>query len=409
MENMLIIFALRNQTFNPFASKLCGLEDSIAGGSPNQSNRVNTSGGVSSGEALIAGGAVAGSLIAGGAQKDAAQTAADANLTAVQQTNAMNMQNYREQRDYDYRKWKELLSYNDPAAQKQRYTNAGINPYLALSNIDSGNVSSYAGGQTPPTLQAPQLDVASYADSMSAPLRGLVQGFQQGANYLQTMQQVHSASLENAKKVATMVDEVNSIHYDSEAKRMTNYLFNATLEDNIQIVKQQRAQMYLKTGTDSLLQVGSKFDLGMKIFNFENELPLEYRALELGLAQTCAEIAYRRSQTQLTYRQMKDLVEGRAQGWASLSVDWYNAHTQRYTARNNAWNQNQATYRENFKFNNAKKLFVKQINLGVQQLEDDARLKHFQTNYRLSTLGQFMYGANDAISTITPFKGSFGF
>ena len=148
MENILITFALRNQAFNPFACKLCGLEDSIAGGSP------NTSGGVSSGEALIAGGAVAGSLIAGDAQMDAAQTAADANLQAVQQNNAMMMQNYREQRDYDYKKWKELLSYNDPASQRQRYQNAGINPYLALSNIDSGNVSSYAGGQTPPTLQA---------------------------------------------------------------------------------------------------------------------------------------------------------------------------------------------------------------------------------------------------------------
>lgn len=409
MENILITFALRNQTFNPFACKLCGLEDSIAGGSPNQTNKVNTYGGVSSGEALIAGGAVAGSLIAGSATKDAAQTAADANLSAVQQTNAMNLQNYREQRDYDYRKWKELLSYNDPAAQKQRYTNAGINPYLALSNIDSGNVSSYAGGQTPPTLQAPQLDVASYADSMSAPLRGLVQGFQQGANYLQTMQQVHSASLENAKKVATMVDEVNSIHYDSEAKRMTNYLFNATLEDNIQIVKQQRAQMYLKTGTDALMQVGSEYDLGMKRFRFENELPLEYRALELGLAQTCAEISYRHSQTRLTLQQMESLIQERAQGWARLSLDWYNAHTQRYTASNNAWNQNQATYRENFKFNQTKNLFVKQIKLGVQQLEDDTRLKHFQTNYRLTPGGRAMYGINDAISSFSPFKGAFGF
>ena len=210
MENILITFALRNPTFNPFACKLCGLEDSISGGSPYQSDKPDNSGSVSTGEALIAGAGVAGSMISGSAQKDAAQTAANANIEAVQQTNAMNMQNYREQRDYDYRKWKELLSYNDPASQKQRYMNAGINPYLALSNIDSGNVSSYAGGQTAPTLQAPQVDVASYADSMSAPLRGLVQGFQNGANYLQTMQQVHSASLDNAKKVATMVDEVNS-------------------------------------------------------------------------------------------------------------------------------------------------------------------------------------------------------
>ena len=409
MENILITYALRNRSFNPFALKKCGLEDSISGGSPYQSDKSANSGGVSSGEALIAGGAVAGSLIAGNAQKDAAQTAADSNLSAVQQTNAMNMQNFREQRDYDYRKWKELLSYHDPSSQITRYKKAGINPYLALSNIDSGNVSSYAGGQTPPTLQAPQLDVASYADSMSAPLRGLVQGFQNGANYLQTMQQVHSASLDNAKKVATMVDEVNSIHYDSEAKKMTNQLFNATLEDNIQIIKQQRAQMYLKTSSDALLQVGSEYDLGMKRFQFENTMPLEYRALEAGLAQTCAEISYRHAQTQLTFQQMESLIQERAQGWARLSLDWYNAHTQRYTAQNNAWNQNQATYRENFKFNQTKNLFVKQIKLGVQQLQDDTRLKHFQTNYRLSFGGRFAYGLNDAISSVSPFKGSLGF
>ena len=68
--------------------------------------------------------------------------------------NSTNVQLAREQREWDYKMWKENNEYNTPQNQMKRLRDAGLNPGLAMSNglIGNGLSSQTAGGQTAPTV-----------------------------------------------------------------------------------------------------------------------------------------------------------------------------------------------------------------------------------------------------------------
>lgn len=66
--------------------------------------------------------------------------------------NSQNVKLAREQREWDYKMWKENNEYNSPLNQMNRLRSAGLNPGLAMSNglIGNGLSSQSAGGQTAP-------------------------------------------------------------------------------------------------------------------------------------------------------------------------------------------------------------------------------------------------------------------
>lgn len=66
-------------------------------------------------------------------------------------TNSKNVQLAREQREWDYKMWKENNEYNTPANQVKRLRDAGLNPGISMMNgvMDSGLSSQSPGGQSP--------------------------------------------------------------------------------------------------------------------------------------------------------------------------------------------------------------------------------------------------------------------
>lgn len=77
---------------------------------------------------------------------------------------ALMEQQYQNQIDF----WHMNNEYNTPAAQMQRYADAGVNPYVALGH---GNTSQY-GSVMQPTPQAP-----NYAGSVGAQVQQALQNF----------------------------------------------------------------------------------------------------------------------------------------------------------------------------------------------------------------------------------------
>lgn len=65
--------------------------------------------------------------------------------------NAEALKRMREQNDFVERMWNKGNEYNTPYEQRKRYEAAGINPYLALGNIQAGN----AQGSVTPAPPAP--------------------------------------------------------------------------------------------------------------------------------------------------------------------------------------------------------------------------------------------------------------
>lgn len=72
--------------------------------------------------------------------------------------NAAALQRMREQNDFAERMWNEGNKYNTPYEQRKRYEAAGINPYLALGNIQAGN----AQGSVSPAPPAPVGNAGAY-------------------------------------------------------------------------------------------------------------------------------------------------------------------------------------------------------------------------------------------------------
>lgn len=81
------------------------------------------------------------------------------NYNSVKRTNAVNLQNAREQRDFEKEQIQQQNEYNTPANQMDRFLEAGLNPNLIYSQGNAGNQSGIAS-YTPAHFDAPKLDTA---------------------------------------------------------------------------------------------------------------------------------------------------------------------------------------------------------------------------------------------------------
>ena len=117
------------------------------------------------GSALISG---ASSLL-GGMFGSASQSSANrTNLQIARETNQMQYQMFQEQNAFNERMYNQMQQYNTPAAQMQRYNDAGINPYIAAGNVQSGNAQSALQSAQPLPLHAAQVQpVDAFKDSFS--------------------------------------------------------------------------------------------------------------------------------------------------------------------------------------------------------------------------------------------------
>lgn len=117
------------------------------------------------GSALISG---ASSLLGGLFGSSAQSSANRTNLQIARETNQMQYQMFQEQNAFNERMYNQMQQYNTPAAQMQRYQEAGINPYIAAGNVQSGNAQSALQSAQPLPLHAAQvMPVDAFKDSFS--------------------------------------------------------------------------------------------------------------------------------------------------------------------------------------------------------------------------------------------------
>lgn len=90
-----------------------------------------------------------------------------ANTIFQAKANSQNQENFNSQMQYNKDMQDAQNKYNLPTAQRQRYEDAGINPYLALSNITSGSQQSVMSAPQAPVNNPPQLDVPSLVNAIT--------------------------------------------------------------------------------------------------------------------------------------------------------------------------------------------------------------------------------------------------
>lgn len=203
------------------------------------------------GAALVSGAA---SLIGGGISglfgKKSNDKTNETNLQIARETNQTNVDLAREQRAYDREMWDLQNQYNDPSAQMQRMVAAGINPYIASGSVDSGSATSSAGGQTAPTMVAPQSNYTAN-NWLSGGLNGLIDG----AN---TIGQSIIASKEVEHKQNEL--RLQEIELQKQDIELTNVRINSAFENAKTIALQESgfAELDAKRQTSSAQMAISK-------------------------------------------------------------------------------------------------------------------------------------------------------
>lgn len=363
------------------------------------------------GAAAIAAG---GSLLGGLFGSHGTAKASRAQLQAVRETNEANARLAQKQNEWNLEQWNRENAYNTPEEQRLRFEKAGINPYFALGNIQSGNASSLMSAD----LANQQPVVSSLQGQASQQVGAAISNAAQtGVNtYFNSQiqqEQAKALQIQNTFDLQSMKDRVNSLHYDSEAKRMANYVYNGSMQSLLNIQKNQERMSYTQEATLRLQQVGSEYDLSAKKFTNEHILPAQADLARMSIDQMSAHIALVKQQEKLTKKQVDHYAESMAIQWLQANSSWlsakssmFNAQTNRYDVYNQAWNRNQSTYRQNYVFNRTKQDLVDQIKLGVDNLGRDnlAGWKDYNLKYG-SKYGNFMRGIGFGIKNLSPLAG----
>ena len=357
-------------------------------------------------------------LIGGLFGSSSSKYAAKAQLQAVRETNKANLDLAKYQNEWNVAQWNRQNAYNTPAMQRQRYEEAGINPYFALGNIQSGNAESLMSANM--ANQQPEI---SELQGQSGQILGnsIADAGQSGVNaYFGSkiqQEQAKALQIENTFNLQSLRDRVNSLHYDSESKRMANYVYNNSMESLINIQTNEARMSYTREATMRLQQVGTEYDLTAKKFTNDNILPAQASLAKMSLNQMIAQIALTKQQEKLTKKEVDYYADKMAIQWLQANSQWltakssmFNSYTNRLDVKNQIWNRNQATYRENYVFNRTKNQLVKQIRLGVDMLGRENRFGSERENMWLHSGGfnRFMWTSGELMNHVTPFKFGFG-
>ena len=195
-------------------------------------------GGFPLGEVISGGAGIISSLIGGAFQKSAQRAANRTNLAIARETNAQNYQIFREQNEFNKEQFNNYLQYNTPAAQRARYEDAGINPYMALGNMQNGNAQSALTSANSAPMQATQVQ----------PENGMANGIQ--------------SALLNA---ATIMSAVSDARLKSAAADKQN-LENGKFAENFAM---QMAEMRSKIGLNDSYRDKAKSEKSIYDFDFK--------------------------------------------------------------------------------------------------------------------------------------------
>lgn len=351
------------------------------------------------GSSLIGVGA---NLLGGIFSSNASAKAAKAQMQAVRETNQANAQLAQKQNDWNVQQWNRQIAYNTPAAQRARYEEAGINPYFALGNIQSGLADSLQSAdlanQQPVTSELQGQSSAILANSLS----------RAGSDYFNMSLQSEQAKklqIDNTFEASKLKEQVDSLKYDNYAKKMANEVYNSSLESLKNITKNQERLSYLNVATQALQQVGTSYDVAMKRFQQQFMQPQQYSIGEQTINQMVASIAKMKSEENWNKKQTQLAATYAAAALLSSRASWLNATVNDYGTRNQAWNQTQSTYRQNYVFNRTKDALVKQTLLGVDMLDNEKYFNQFKKDWwSASKFNKFVYGSGMTLEHLSPFS-----
>lgn len=270
--------------------------------------------------ALIA----AGSAIAGGAMGSASNRKTNqTNLQIARETNQMNYQLFQESNAFNEKMYHEANAYNTPSAQMQRYAEAGINPYIAAGNVQTGNTTSALQSAPAPQMHAAQMqpDVNMSNGMMSA---GSII-----SQYAQNELAIAQARKTNSE--ANWIDRLNTA-YVGNMNAHTGVLNSQTGLLNLDAkLKHDTLGNYIKL-SDLSVANAQETNKSLILQNVHQDLENKLSKLNLGIQDKYAE--------QMFKEQLNSVFVHTLSEFMHIGIDQQNANTNSYNANTNRMNAN---------------------------------------------------------------------
>lgn len=282
--------------------------------------------------AIAAGGSILGNLFGGGATVKAQKLANDTNLQINREANQNQYQMFQEQNAFNERMWNQMNEYNTPAAQMQRFTDAGINPYIAAGDVQTGNAQSAL--QSAP---APQQHVASVM-----PASGMGDAIRDSASQVSTIigQYAQNAlALAQAKKTdaeASWIDRLNSAQLGKVGAEILNlHNQNSLLGLDYQL-RSDTLGNYIKL-SDLSVANAQKTNEQLQIVNDGMRIENALKSVNLGIQSKYGEQMFKATLSKVLAEKFAT-VRGVYQRDRQLAIDKQNADTNSRNASVNAFN-----------------------------------------------------------------------
>ena len=288
--------------------------------------------------AIGAAGSVLGSFI-GGSSNAAAQRRANAtNLQIARETNAQNYRIFQEQQQFNENQFNRWLDYSTPAAQRQRYEDAGINPYMAVGQLQNGTPSSALTSANSAPMQGAQVQ----------PVQGLGDALQNSIEraagvFSSVVSTMSDAALKGSQKTGIDIDNVTrgrqneaNIQKTNAETGKTGAEFRRTEQENsfFDSTLEQRKEL-MNISVDTAKKQKELLDQQV----FQVQLQNAMANIDLGIATKYKDVMFKQQLANLVAQEFATY-QNVAQGWSHVNIEKQNANTNAYNAKTNRMNAN---------------------------------------------------------------------
>lgn len=280
--------------------------------------------GISSASSLLGG------LFGGKANQSAQDKANATNLQIARETNQNQYQMFQEQNAFNERMYNQMQAYNTPAAQMQRYSDAGINPYIAAGNVQTGNAQSALQ-----SAQAPQLQMAQVAPALGMG-DAIQNSFSQIGNVISQYAQ-NELALSQAQKnrsEAGWVDRLNGAQLNKMSAETNNLYQQGSLLGLDYKLKSDTLGNYIRL-SDLSVQNAEKTNEQIDVITQSARLENALKNINLGIQSKHAEDMFV-AQLSKTLAESFATQAGVRQRDAQIAIDKQNANTNAKNAQTNA-------------------------------------------------------------------------
>ena len=286
------------------------------------------------GAAISGGASLLGGVVGGLFNKSAQKRANATNLQIARETNAQNYRIFQEQQQFNENQFNRWLDYSTPAAQRQRYEDAGINPYMAVGQLQNGTPSSALTSATSAPMQGAQVQ----------PVQGLGDALQNSIEraagvFSSLISSTADAGLKGSQKTGTDIDnktrgrqnEANVQKTNAETGKTGAETRRTEQESSFWDSTLEQRKELMNISVDTAKKQKELLDQQV----FQAQLQNSMSNIDLGIASKYKEVMFKQNLANLVAQEFATY-ENVAQGWSHVYIEKQNANTNAKNAQTNA-------------------------------------------------------------------------